>query len=243
MQNGQTQGNDNSINNAANVIAASLTGGTGLTVQGRRESGFSRPYTSGEIEGHGAMVVPNYFRAEVIGTSMDNVGLWPCLLWFRPQAGGDGSNGEIEVMEYFGGNYAGTNRRLAVTMHNEYGATQDSWKGPIFWSNLTNPSITALHKYTLEKTPGLIKVWVDDDVSKAAYFGTTPEVLSHLPQNGIATPKPWWNRIMEAPTRTWYPRITLQIGAGATTAAVPEPLSSWQQSAMTVKSLKLWVPA
>ena len=89
----------------------------------------------------------------------------------------------------------------------------------------------------------LARCWVDDDTSKAVYFGTTAEVLAHLPYNGVSTPKSWWARIMESSTRTWYPRITLQVGSGTSTQAVAEPLSTWQESVMTVSSLKLWVPS
>lgn len=239
VKNGQTQSNDNSANMSANCVP----GPNGLDIWGKRQASNGKPYTSGEIENHGAGVVPNYFRAEVVGTAMDDRGLWPCLLWFRPQAGGDGSNGEIDLMEIMNGNFTGNQRRVAVTMHNEYGSSQDSWKGPIFWQDLTNIDPTAEHKYTLEKTPGQIKVWMDDDEGKAVYFGTTTEVRSHLPQNGVTSPKIWWARIMEASNRTWYPRITLQIGAGSSVQVVPEPESTWQQSKMTVRSLKLWVPA
>ncbi len=119
---GQTQDNDNSVNVAKNVAA----GAGGLTITGRREGGFSMPFTSGEIVGKSTgLVVPNYFRAEVTGVFKDESGIWPCLLWFRPQSGGDGSNGEIDVMEWMGGMWTGTQKRVAITMHNEYGATHD----------------------------------------------------------------------------------------------------------------------
>lgn len=241
----ENQSNDNSRNLPKNVRFGAVGGGNGLIIDGIRESGYSRPYTSGEMHGKGAgLILPNYFRAEVIGRVMDERGLWPCLLWFRPQ---NASDGEIDVMEYMGGLYSGTQRRVAVTMHNEYGGTQDPWKGPIYWNQLTTPSLTATHKYTIEKTPGMLKVWVDDDTSLARYFGTSAEVLSHLPQNGVSAPKAWWDRIMEVSSRTWYSRITLQIGDGSLNTngkrVVPEPELTWTSSQMEIDSLKFWTPA
>ncbi len=45
---------------------------------------------------------------------------------------------------------------------------------------------------------------------------------------------------MEVPGRTWYPRITSQIGQGPATKVVPDPASSWSKTEMKVTSLKLW---
>lgn len=218
---GQTQSNDNSVNLAKNVTA----GAGGLTITGKRESGYAKPYTSGEIVGRSTgLVVPNYFRAEVTGTFKDESGVWPCLLWFRPQSGGDGSNGEIDVMEWMGGMWSGTQKRVAITMHNEYGATQDSIKKPLTLS--ANPwyDPNVPHTYTVEKVPGSITVWVDG--RKISTFS--------------GADKSWWNRIMESSSRTWYPRITLQVDSGSTTKVVPNPLSTWQSTKIGVTSLKLW---
>lgn len=223
----ETQGNDNSVNLPDNVLPASFGDGTGLTLRGRREAGYPRPYTSGEIVGRDSRTkVPNYFRAEVTGTVPDAAGVWPCLLWFRPANHPDG---EIDVMEYFGGLYAGDDRRVAVTMHNEYGPTHRSVQRQVYWSQLPRSRITAMHRYTIEKTPGRVRVWVDDDTAHAVNF---------YPDDAA-----WWDRIMENPRRTWWPRITLQVGEGAVTRAVGEPEPGWQESRMTVRSLRLWVPA
>lgn len=213
----QTQTNDNSVNMARNVT----TGTSGLTISAKRESGASRPFTSGEIVGKGAQVVPNYFRAEVVGTFEDVSGIWPCLLWFRPVAGNDG---EIDVMEWMGGMWSGTEKRVAITMHNEYGSTQDSAKKPLTLK--ANPwyDPAAEHTYTVEKVPGSIKVSIDD----------------RLISTFTAADKPWWARIMEVPGREWYPRITMQVGAGATTKVVPDPAASFTRSEMRVRSFKLW---
>ncbi len=80
------------------------------------------------------------------------------------------------------------------------------------------------HRYTMEKVAGSITVWVDG--RKVSTF--------------TAADKYWWNRIMESATRTWYPRITLQIGAGSAAQIVPNPASTWQSTKMGVTSLKLW---
>lgn len=218
---GQTQSNDNSVNVAKNVTA----GAGGLTITGKREPGYAKPFTTGEIVGRtSGLVVPNYFRAEVTGVFKDESGIWPCLLWFRPHSGGDGSNGEIDVMEWMGGMWSGAQKRVAITMHNEYGPTQDSIKRPLTLSAHPWYDPNVPHTYTVEKVPGSITVWVDG--RKISTF--------------TAADKSWWNRIMESSTRTWYPRITLQIGAGSTTKVVPNPLSTWQSTTMGVTSLKLW---
>lgn len=217
----ETQDNDNSRNLRKNVVA----GPDGLTIHARRESGYNRPFTSGEIHGSSeALKVPNYFRAEVTAEVMDEKGLWPAALWFRPVAHSDG---EIDVMEYMGGRPENLDRkRIAVTMHNEYGATQASLKDPIYIDQLTRDTVTGVHTYTIEKTPGQIKVWIDGDEEDASVFR--------------AADASWWNRIMEVEGRQWYPRITLQVGAGARKQIVPNPSSSWQHSEMKIHSLKIW---
>lgn len=219
---GQTQGNDNSVNLAKNAVCVA---GRGLVLRGRRESGYSRPFTSAEVVGKGpGQVLPNYFRAEVVGTFKDEPGVWPCLLWFRPN---NSSVGEIDVMEWMGGMWTGTQKRVAVTMHNEYGSTQDSSKKPLILA--TNPwyDPAVEHTYVVEKVPGSITVRIDNRWSVKF----------------TAADKPWWNRVMEVQSRTWYSRITLQIGAGANVRVVPDPPSSWSSTEMSVRSLRFWTPA
>jgi hypothetical protein len=81
-----------------------------------------------------------------------------------------------------------------------------------------------VHTYTVEKVPGSLTVKVD---------GRTISTFT-------AADSSWWNRIMEDPTRTWYPRITLQIGEGSVTKTVPNPDASFTNTKMTVSSFKLW---
>lgn len=217
----ETQDNDNSRNIPKNVVP----GPDGLVIHGIRESGYNRPFTSGEVAGTSSeMIVPNYFRAEVEAQIMDESGLWPAALWFRPV---DHPDGEIDVMEYLGGLDENRQRkRIAVTMHNEYDGGHDPIKNPVYVDELSNDSLTDMHTYTIEKTPDQIKVWIDDDEHLASYF------------NGDDAD--WWDRIMENPEREWYPRITLQIGEGSRLKIVPDPDPTWSSSAMTVRSLKLW---
>ncbi len=222
LYNSQTQSNDNSVNMARNVT----TGPGGLTIAGKRESGLSRPFSSGELVGAtAATTVGNYFRCEVVGTFEDEIGVWPCLAWFRPK---NASDGELDLMEWMGGMWTGDQKRVAITMHNEYGASQDSIKRPLIlaqqpWFDPAKP-----HKYILEKIPGKITVTVDDRFTVTC---------------GPAD-KSWWNRINEVSGRTWYPRITLQIGDGSKNSGgkkvVPDPLASWSSTEMGVSSFKLW---
>jgi len=233
VKNGQTQNNDNSVNLAKNVLPGSVADSKGLTIEGYRESGYSQPFTSGEIYGTGQpnMILPNYFRLCVIGRTAKANGFWPAIMWMRPYSGGDGSNGEIDVMEYMGGRVENQSRmRIAVTMHNEYGSSQDSAKKPIYIDQLPNPDNLSLddllerpHKYVIEKTPGYINIWIDG-----------------VQRTFSAADKGWWNRIMEAANRTWYMRITLQIGAGSSTAVVPNPDTGWNYDVMQVASVKTW---
>ncbi len=219
VYNNQTQGNDNSVNVAKNAVF----GPDGLTLLGKREASNGRPFTSAEIVGDNVakLVVPNYFRAEVVGTFKDEAGIWPCLLWYRPD---NASDGEIDVMEWMGGMWTGTQKRVAITMHNEYGSTQDSAKAPMILRNHSWYDPNVEHTYTIEKVPGSITVWVDG--REVAKF--------------TSSVKPWWNRIMENESRTWYPRITLQIGQGATTKVVPNPAASFRQTEVNVTSYKVW---
>jgi len=217
VYNGQTQSNDNSVNLSKNVT----TGGNGLTIKGKRESGYSMPFTTGEIVGKGAQVVPNYFKARVKGTFDDMQGVWPCLLWFRPNNANDG---EIDVMEWMGGLWSENQKRVAITMHNEYGAKQDSAKKPLLLNNHSWYKPSASHVYTVKKVPGSLTVKVDG------------RVISKF----TAADKSWWNRIMENENRTWYPRITLQIGSGSAVKTVPNPASGFKDTEMGVRSLQIW---
>ena len=218
VYNNQTQNNDNSVNMAKNVSV----GSNGLTIVGKKESGASMPYTTGEIVGKSAnQVVGNYFKARVTGKFEDLQGVWPCLLWFRPN---NASDGEIDVMEWMGGLWSGDQKRVAITMHNEYGATQDSIKKPLLLKSNSWYDSEAVHTYVVKKVPGSITVKVDGRVTSKFTSGD----------------KAWWNRIMENSNRTWYPRITLQIGAGSVTKTVPNPTSSFSSTKMNVKSFKLW---
>lgn len=217
VYNNQTQTNDNSVNLAKNVTA----GANGLTIMGKRESGYGKPFTSGELVGQGAQVVPNYFRAEIVGTFKDESGIWPALLWFRPVGNGDG---EIDVMEWLGGLWSQGEKRVAITAHNQYGTGHAAIKKPMQLKHHSwyNPNVE--HTYTIEKVPGSITVWVDG--RKVASMGRADAG--------------WWDRIMENRNKTWYPRITLQMGAGSKMKAVPNPSSSFRSTSVKVRSLKMW---
>lgn len=223
---GQTQSNDHSVNLARNVTA----GVNGLTIAGRREAGHTAPFTSGELLGTNTrtstgtstgLVLPNYFRAEVTGRFDDVAGVWPCLLWFRPA---NSSAGEIDLMEWMGGLWSGDQRRIAITMHNQYGPGHAPIRKPLLLRDAPWYDPAVPHTYTLEKVPGSLTVWID----------------GHQVATFTAADAAWWPTIMENPERTWYPRITLQVGAGAATKTVPDPAPGFSSTAMTVTSLRLW---
>ncbi len=112
-----------------------------------------QPFTSGEIVGTGRPWSCRTTSApRSPARSRTSPAIWPCLLWFRPK---NASDGEIDVMEWMGGMWTGDQKRVAITMHNEYGpgagldqeaaAAQEPTPGS------TRPS---QHTYTLEKVPG-----------------------------------------------------------------------------------------
>lgn len=218
----QTQGNDNSVNLAKNVRTVP---GKGLVIAGLEEDGYAKPYTTGEIVGKGieGLEVPNYFRAEVRGLFDDIPGVWPCLLWFRPV---DDPVGEIDLMEWMGGLWKGTDRRVAITMHNGYGANHRPIKRPMILRDAAWFDPNVPHTYTMEKTPGMIRVWIDARL-----------VATFTPADAT-----WWNAVMERPDLWWYPRITLQIGKGSNTAVVPDPGPTFHGTSIEVNWLRFYRP-
>lgn len=215
----ETQSNDNSRNLPANVTF----GPEGMRIVGKREPGYNRPYTSGDALGRG-YELPNYFRVEVTGRGPHERGLWPCVLWLRP---GNNSDGEIDLMENFG-----AQPRVKATLHNEYGTTHKMIHGQLRWDT---PEIAAagppdgLHTYVCEKTPGRILITID---------GVT--LMDVGPDDAPAGFD--WVRIFETPSRTWYPRVTLQLGCGTAnpTCATGQPADTFTQTDMLVTSLKMW---
>lgn len=217
----ETQSNDNSRNLPANVTF----GAYGMAILGRRETGYTRPFTTGDALGNvGPLILPNHFRVEVVGTAPHGIGLWPCVLWLRPA---NGSDGEIDLMENFGGK-----PYVKATLHNEYGTNHKMIGRQIAWSTLPNPDPAAEHTYVIEKTPNRILITVDGRTLMDATPTDAPVGFD-------------WARIFENPSRTWYPRVTLQIGCGTANpeCATGQPPADWNgPTELVVSSLRAWTP-
>lgn len=219
----ETQANDNSRNLPQNAIFDS----GGLTVVGKRQtvgSGSSvRPFTTADVLGR-HVELPNYFRTETIGTIPFGQGIWPCLLWCRPL---NGEDGEIDNMEVFG-----DSPRIKATLHNEYGENHRTMGSTLSWDRLPTPSATAEHTYVIEKTPGRMLMTVD---------GVT--LMDLGPKTDMSIPSGFdWDRIFETEARTWYPRITLQLGCGTSNpgCAAKQPPEGFRECRMLVRSLRAW---
>ncbi len=220
----ETQSNDNSYNHPDNIVYSPQ----GLRVTGRREIRGGRPYTSGDYTGSN-VVVPNYFRAEIVATLPVEPGMWPAPLWFRPL---NSPHGEIDVCETWPFDWPNRGgAEFSVALHRDYSLTPRHVTSFLKYSMLPNPNPSATHTYTVIKTQNRIE-FLCDGVRTYCWEGTTSwngtQRIGPLPE--------WYATYFEVPERTWYPRITLQVGGSE--AAEPDP--AWQESEMIVHSLKIY---
>lgn len=197
------------------------TGG-GLIVDVTREThtrnGVTREFTSGEAQGR-HVEVPNYFEAEIAATCTVVKGVRHCPLWFRPL---NGSDGEIDIIETMGSEAYGI-----TTVHSEYSnrkMIQDTTPWP-------NSQPGARYVYRIRKEPGRIRVWIDD-LLMFDYGPASPGGVKDFP----------WERIFENPDRTWYPRISSEVGCppDRPNCTVGTPAADFQSAPMNVEYLKIW---
>lgn len=194
----------------------------GLLMDAKRETTTSstgtRHFTSSEIQGR-HIEIGNYFRAAVRASAPSIRGLRPCPLWFRPLNGNDG---EIDAMENFGGQ-----PRAMATLHTEYGTNHRMIHGPLRWPKAAD----AVYDYVIEKTPGRILITID---------GHT--LLDAGPASPNGVPAGWpWDRIFENPDRTWYPRISVEVGCGNRAGCdTGTPPADFRAASMHVESLQIW---
>lgn len=217
----ETQSNDNSYNHPDNVSF----GARGMIVEGRREERGGRPFTTGDVLGQ-HITVPNYFRADVLATLPTDYGMWPCPLWLRPL---NSNAGEIDLCETWTYDWNG-NPRSYSTIHDDYDNNRHE-SGMLPYSALPNPDPAAPHTYTCIKTPGRMEFLIDGVrvycwQSGASWNGT----------QRIGPTPTWWDGIFEVPGRTWYPRVTLQLGGPNSADPVPE----WQRSEVVIHRLRLY---
>lgn len=192
----------------------------GVRVHGAPGARGLAAYTSGDAKGMGIRI-PNYARVEAVGSAPFGEGLWPALLWLRPQ---DDSAGEIDLMEMFG-----SNPRVASAVHNEYGPTHRNTQNSLRWSALANADPAGTHTYVLEKTPHRIEIRIDG----VTMLDVTPRSVP----SGFD-----WDAVFERPETVWYPRVTLQIGCGAANphCGIGLPSQSWQGADVKLLSLRIW---
>lgn len=190
-----------------------------LRIQAKREETTvgrtTRQYTSGYINSNGKYSFPNYFKVEVRARVPLEQGMWAAPLWLRPL---DGSGGEIDLIETYGNRPT----RYNHTIHTAYGENRQ--QKHIQGTYRTDP--LAWHTYTLEKTPGQIKMWIDGEHT-ATFKSGDPS---------------WYDTYYEADKR-WVFRINLQVGGKW--GGLPDQTTDWtpHKTAMEVAYLKAWVPA
>lgn len=216
-KNQETQSNDNSYNTPANVSF----GSRGMVLLSKRQNMGGRPYTTADVLGR-HIAVPNYFRAEVTATLPTDYGQWPCPLWFRPLNGNDG---EIDVVETWPHDWNGV-PRLYVTLHDKYSNNRKEG-ARLDYSKLPNPDPAVPHTYVVEKVKDRITFSVDG-------------VTVYSWEKATINPKfkLWFDTIFENPDRTWYPRMTTQMGEP--NARDPKP--EWNQSEMIIHRLRIFKP-
>lgn len=225
----ETQANDNSYNTPKNV-----TYGQGMTILGKRETLGGKPFTTGDVLGRHVRT-PNYFRADVTGTSPTVYGMWPCLLWFRPLTHGDA--GEIDAMETWTYDWERTGAMLWATIHNDYGTVDAKARkanAGLPYAALANSDPAAVHTHTVIKTKGRIEILVDGKRVWCWEKGAT-----HSAANRISPTPVWYEAVYEIPDREWYPRFTLQIGGPNSKDPKPE----WQESRMVIHRLRIFKEA
>lgn len=203
----------------ARVLARNVSVGGGLLrVRAKHESVAGRRYTTGDLTTAGRFTLPNYFKVDVRAKIPLQHGMWAAPLWFRPA---DDSPGEIDLVETYGGERA--DPRVHQTIHSQYGSRHQQTSYSAKFSQLRGEAL-GWHTYTVAKTPGHLRMWVDG-VRTADFDASTTS---------------WYNRYYEAGKR-WDMRICLQVGGWDVR---PDGTTNWSAdtSSMKVARIRAWVP-
>lgn len=227
----ETQSNDDSYNTPDNVSY----GSEGLIILGKRESRGGRDYTTGDVLGQ-HVDLPSYFYIEVDATLPTDYGMWTCPLWLRPNS--VNNDGEIDLCETWtglwdwDGSYTTYSNAVAqTTIHRDY-TTGNKDGGQLPYSVLPNPDAGARHTYACLKTEGRLEILVDGYRIRCWQRGAS----SNPSQKLYPTPS-WYDEIYEVPGKSWYPRVTLQIGGNWS----PLPRPEWQESRIQIHALRAYV--
>ncbi|MET0819385.1 MAG: glycoside hydrolase family 16 protein [Aeromicrobium sp.] len=207
--------NESSYHLARNVSTRSGV----LRLRAKPESAGGRQYTSGRLNTNGRYALPNYFRAEVRAKVPFEQGLWAAPLWFRPTNGGPG---EIDLVETYGSE--ADHPLVHQSIHTAYGPRHREESVARPFSTFTSKPAGGWHTYTVEKTPGRIRMWVDGKLSSEF----------------TASSVPWFDRYYEA-GRRWNLRVNLQVGGSY---GLPDASTSWSSdhSVMQLDYVRTWVP-
>ena len=195
---------------------------SGLMLDVKRETvtrnGVTRNFTAGELQAR-HVELRNYFEIEMAATMTVVKGVRHCPLWFRPLNSADG---EIDLIESMGSEAYGI-----TTVHSEYSNRKMIQKTTRWPNDRPNDR----YVYRLIKSPGRIRAWIGDTLM-FDYGPASP--------NGVINDFPW-DRIFENPARTWYPRISSEVGCppDRPNCTVGTPLSTFQSALMHIEYLKI----
>lgn len=158
------------------IVAIRETGVVGVTGAVQPPS---KPFTTGYMDSKDAAQYGRWdIMAKLNTHATGSLGMWPAL-WLRPSNPPAGTDGEIDIMEAYGGPQAGTSVSLndryrlgsaSSTLHQNEQNTHLKSSG---WLTVgdNNPDLGAgFHLYTLEWTPTAISISVDGTVMKTTTY-------------------------------------------------------------------------
>lgn len=213
----ETQDNDNSRNLPANVRFTP----DGMYIDSKTQSGFNRPYTTGDaLAMHKPL--PNYFKLAVRGRGPHARGEWPCVGWIMPRNSANGRVGEIDLMENFGGQ-----PRVKATLHDAYSLGHMIGR-TLPWTSLPGTP-DGMHDYVLEKTPNRIFITADGVTLMDVGPADAPTGFD-------------WALVFETAAQEWYFRATAQRGCGTSNpscATGPVPAGA-PDTNMLIESVEVW---
>ncbi|GGU41482.1 glycoside hydrolase family 16 protein [Nocardioides albus] len=175
-------------------------------------------YTSGYVDSNDKAALPDEFRLEVRAKVPVERGLWPAPLWLRPD---DRSSGEIDLIETFGREV--NDPATHHTVHTAYGPGREQDVEVKKYSELPGTA-DGWHVYSMVKTPGSIRMWVDG-VPTATFKSGEPS---------------WFDRYYEV-GKSWNIRINLNVGGDWN--GMPDHTTDWSasESVMHLDYIHTWV--
>lgn len=189
-----------------------------LQIRAKQEEVDGWSYTSGYADTNGKAALPDEFRLEVRARVPVEAGLWPAPLWLRPS---DLSGGEIDLIETFGREKGDPATRHSL--HTAYGPSHEQSVQTKRYAELPG-SADGWHTYSMEKTSGSIRMWVDDVL--VADFGPG---------------EPSWFDTYFDVGKTWNLRVTLNVGGEWN--GLPDSTTDWSESTsvMQIDYIHTWV--